>query len=360
MPSADDKTRPLRNRRAALLLFIAAPIVAELGISTPIRNAWLILLRLPMYGGGTVHIRELVARTGRGWPSVIILGLAYELVEDGIGLQAVTSPRLYHAADWGGRLLGVNLPYWEINTIYHVIFTIAIPIAIVSLISPADRHRPYLGRPGLVVFALVFVIGVALVRISVPPLEDPGYRAPSGFLLGVVLLIMVLGFVALRWAPTRRPSGVAEVAVPAPMWLAPVAAVATGVTIGAMFPLRVLGARQPSFTQGWWVLVPMILVAALCLVAIWALSRWSGSALWSDLHMLALVVGALVGRMLIGIIVSSSLNVGGGPTPVDRVGQGVLLVLPVILGPMAARRLRRRGRDTPAADGPARPAVLRE
>ncbi|HEY9290850.1 MAG TPA: hypothetical protein VIP98_06190 [Microlunatus sp.] len=247
-------------------------------------------------------------------------------------------------------MLGVNLPYWEVNTIYHVIFTIAVPIAIVNLVFPADRHRPYLGRFGLVVAAFLFVLGVALVRVSVPPLEDPGYQAPPGFIVGAVVVIIVLGLVALRWAPAQLRLDDKRTAVPAPFWLAVVAAVASFVGIGALFPLRALGARQPSFTQGWWVLLPMILVAVLCLIAIRVLSGWRNSILWTDLHTLGLIVGSLVGRMAVGMIVASGMTVEGGPTTVDRLGQAVLLVLPVALGLLAANRIRAREGDADVED----------
>lgn len=105
-----------RNRRAAWTLVVLTPLIAELALgSTPIRMAWLVLLWVPIYGAGVLLIRELVVRRGRGWPSILLLAAAYELLEDGIGLQALTSPHLYDAAGWGLRVLGFNLPYWEIG-----------------------------------------------------------------------------------------------------------------------------------------------------------------------------------------------------------------------------------------------------
>lgn len=60
-------------------------------------------------------IRGAVVRSRGGWPRILLLGVAYELVEDGIGLQALSSPCLYYAADRGPRLLGLNTTYWEAN-----------------------------------------------------------------------------------------------------------------------------------------------------------------------------------------------------------------------------------------------------
>src|SRR5215472_9464989 len=171
--------RQRRNRRAALTLVVLGPLVAELAFgSTPLHFAYLLLLWLPIYGAGVLLIREAVVRAGGGWPSILLLGVAYELVEDGIGLQALSSPHLYHAADWGPRLLGLNTTYWEVNVVYHVVFSIAIPILLVDQIFPSGRGRPYLGRFGLAVTAAVALLGVAILRVTVPFSQDPGYTAP--------------------------------------------------------------------------------------------------------------------------------------------------------------------------------------
>jgi len=96
--------RPDRTLRAAFTLVLLGPLVAELALgSTPLHLAFLLLLWLPIYGAGVLLIREAVVRTGGGWPSIMLLGVAYEVVEDGIGLQALSSPRLYHAAATASR-----------------------------------------------------------------------------------------------------------------------------------------------------------------------------------------------------------------------------------------------------------------
>src|SRR5262245_45973640 len=188
--ATSDPRTPARGRRsgrlrAAALLVVLTPLVAELALgSTPFRLAWIVLFVLPMYGFGILLVRELVRRTGRGWPSILLLGLAFEIVEDGIALQALSSPTLYGAADWGPRVFGLNLTYWETNAAYHVVFSAVIPILLVDLVHPAHRHRPYLRLPGLVGTAVAWVLGVALVRVLIPPTADPGYTAPLPVLVG--------------------------------------------------------------------------------------------------------------------------------------------------------------------------------
>lgn len=329
------------SRKAAFTLLLLTPLVAELAFSTPLRYAYLVLLWLPIYGGGVLLIRELVARSGRGWPSIVVLGIAYEIVEDGIGLQALSSPHLYHAADWGARVLGINLPYWEVNAFYHVVFSATIPILLTNLLFPAHRHVPYLRKTGLVVTALVAVLGVGLLRVSVPPTEDPGYLAPLPVLVGCVVAVVVLAVIALRVIPRRAPARPSVVTVPAPLALALLGMLGVVAVLGMLYPMDQLGARQPSFTHGWWVLVPMLVAAALCVFAYGLVRRWSSAGAWTDLHALGLAGGALVAHTLVAAV--------GATTTLDRVGLVVIAVVTAVLCLLAARPMSRRTRPAKVA-----------
>lgn len=330
--------RMARNRGAAWTLVVLTPLIAELALgSTPVRMAWLVLLWMPVYGAGVLLIRELVARRGRGWPSILLLALAYELVEDGIGLQALTSPHLYDAASWGARVLGVNLPYLEANAIYHAVFTVCIPITLTNLLFPAHRGRPYLGVPGTVVAAIVAVLGVGLLR-TVSLSEDAGYQAPVPFVLGVAVLVVVLGIVALYVVPPARDRATAPdraaapARVPSRGVLFGASGLATLVFFGLSFP--VFGARQPAFTQGWLVLVPMALTAVGAVACYRYLTRTAASPAWTPRHTLALIGGALVAHSVGGLVIMAH-------TTVDRVGLVVIIGLTVGGLLLVDRRLRR-------------------
>lgn len=73
----------------------------------------------------------------------MLLGVGYELVEDGLGLQALTSPHLYGAANWAPRLFGLNTAYWEANVAYHVVFSVLIPIALTDLMRRGAPSRGF-------------------------------------------------------------------------------------------------------------------------------------------------------------------------------------------------------------------------
>ncbi|WP_412537738.1 hypothetical protein R8Z50_17900 [Longispora sp. K20-0274] len=323
-----------RHRRAALTLVVLTPLVAELALgSTPIRMAWLVLLWVPIYGAGVLLIREVVVRRRRGWPSVLLLAACYELLEDGVGLQALTSPHLYGAADWGARILGFNVPYWFANTVYHAVFTVAVPIALTQLLFPAFRQRPYLGRFGLGVTATVAALGVLVLRISVPPSQDPGYRAPLPFVVGCLTLVVVLGVLALTVVPVPGASET-DAGVPRPVVLFLAAGGAVLVFFALTFPM--FGARQPAYTRGWVVLIPLGAAAVGVFAGYRALTRWARSVRWGDRHSLALMAGALVAHSLGGMVIMAH-------TPVDRLGLAAIIVLTVLGLALLDRRIRRAG-----------------
>jgi len=323
------------NRWAATVLVVLTPLLAELALgSTPLQYAWLTIVWLPLYGGGALLIRELVRRTGRGWPSILVLGLGYEIVEDGIGLQALSSPTLYGAANWGPRVLGLNLPYWEANITYHLVFTVVIPILLVDLIFPAHRRSPYLRTPGLVGIAALFVFGAALIRLLVPPFADPDYLAPLPLTIGWGVVVIVLGVLALRVLRPRREVAGGPGAVPSRWALA---------GLGFAGPLAVMflqwptfGSAGPAFTRGVWALVPMAAAAGLLVALGLLVRRWYRTAAWTDRHALWLAGGALVGHTTWGIV-------GIADEPLDRIGLAVILALTVLGLALLDRRVAGRG-----------------
>ncbi len=309
----------VRNRKAAWTLALLTPLIAELAFgSTPIRFAYLILLWLPIYGAGVLLIRELVARTGRGWPSILLLGVAYEIVEDGLGLQALTSPHLYHAADWAPQILGFNVAYWVLNIIYHVVFSVAIPIFITNLLFPAFKDKPYLKKGGIVWVTLFTIIGVLMMRGTVPPSQDPGYNEPLSIIIGCVVAAIAIGFVALRFLPRKQATRPTDTPVPSAKLLVALGAVSTVVTFGLMYPFG--GAVQPLFTHGAWAYVPVAIGTALAIWAYRVITAWSRSSQWNNRTALALASGALVGHTLFGLL-------GAKLQLVDRIGLAVILAI---------------------------------
>src|SRR5437588_4144985 len=81
----------------AILLFFLAPLVAEfvLGDLTFAQIGALFALA-PLYGGGAILIREITRRSGRGWPTFLLLGLAYAFLEEALLTQSLFNPNYLH------------------------------------------------------------------------------------------------------------------------------------------------------------------------------------------------------------------------------------------------------------------------
>jgi hypothetical protein len=80
----------------ALVLFFLAPVIPELLTgSTPLANflnPFGFALLVGLYGSGAVVARELTYRWGKGWPTLLSLGAAYGIIEEGLMVRSFFSP----------------------------------------------------------------------------------------------------------------------------------------------------------------------------------------------------------------------------------------------------------------------------
>jgi len=161
-------------------LFFLSPIVAELLTSSSPPTVFFtpvgILIMSCLYGSGALLARELVLRWNKGWPSLILLGAAYGILEEGLMVRSFFDPRwpglgaMTGYGRWGG--LGW---VWALHmTFFHAFFSIVIPIIIVVILFPRARRVPFLRVPGIIVFAFLLCADVTLGGIAlnryVPPL----------------------------------------------------------------------------------------------------------------------------------------------------------------------------------------------
>ncbi len=290
----------MRRLLAALVIVIAAPVIAELLYGTiSITKPVVLLIALPMYGGGALLIREVVRRSGRGWASILLLGAAFGVVEEGLALQSFFNPTLYHAADWGARFLGVNWVYLEAMLPLHAIWSVAIPILLSELMFRSLRGQPYLGRFGLVVTGLFYVIGVGIFALGVHTQLAPGYWAPPIYWGLSVLAVFALAVIALRVLP-KQSAHMAQETFNAPHPL--VMFLGSGIAAFLVLALPILLTRaQPIFAHGPLLLVPMAGAIAVIVGAFCLLNRWSNAKDWNDNHLMAVTSGALIGHTLCGI-----------------------------------------------------------
>ena len=115
--------------------------------------------------------------------------------------------------------------------------------------------------------------------------------------------------------------------------------------LALLFPFG--GSRQPAFTRGSWVLLPMASAAVLAVAAGWAALRWSSTAGWDDRRLLASASGALVAHTPFGTL---SIHLSAA----DRVGLiavGVVMALALArLAQLVSARDPRPERPGPVAN----------
>ncbi|WP_280462651.1 hypothetical protein [Nocardia carnea] len=334
--AAPTRATPGRERlRAAWTLVLLTTLCAELtftAVAVPL--TWLLLpLLMVMYGAGVLVVREVAARAGAAWPSLVLLGLAYQLAEDGLGLQALTSPEMYGAADWGWRALGVNWTYWESQIGVHVVFSVLIPVVLTDLLFPAHRGRPYLRTRGLAGVGVLAIVGVVGLRVIISATADAGYRAPWAWTGGYIVAIAVLAWSALRILPRHSISGPGPArSAPRPAVTGAAAAVATILFLGCLLPP---GLRpDPLFGDAFPLWIPLAPAAVLALGFAWMVLRWAGTAEWNDRHRIWLVGGILTAHTAFMMPASPGAVVAGTIT----------LALEVCLLAMLARRQSERSR----------------
>ena len=265
----------LRRTAPAVGLFFLAPLVAEFLLGNlPITLLAALVLLAPLYGGGALLIREVTRRAGRGVPTMLVLGVGYGLLEEGIATQSLFNPH-YVGAD----LLSVG--YVPVAGHRGAVDAVRADPARGGEHDRADRDgravRPRADRArgsggrgwsSTAVLLVVGIVGNAAFQMA----NDPFRASPAQF-VGAVVLAALAAVVGLRLPRRADLPG----AVPPP-WAIGLIGLVAGV-VAELAPLSYGG----------------VAVLAALWVGLAALAaRWSVRAAWTPRHTLAAAAAALV------------------------------------------------------------------
>jgi hypothetical protein len=332
----------------ALFLFFFAPVSAEylIGYDDIIGDAAALIFGLlifgPLYGAPAVLIRETTRRAGRGWPSMLLLALAFGLVQAGLIDQSLFNPNYRAIPYWDEMREPTLIPAIGVSASMafeflkgHVFGSICAPIALAEALVPQRSTRPWLGPVGLAVMAVLWLLAAWLVLMDT--LAQEAFTASPAQLAATTILVVVLVVVAFRLPPTAgRP--VESGPVPAPL-------VVGLLSLGLLDMGTVLGALglEPF---GW----PATGIA-LGAVVVWlvAVGRWSRRRGWDGRHVLAAAAGSLLGVAGTAFVVEP---LGDVPAMAKYVTNAVLLAIVVGLVAWAARAQRGYRRTTRAGTSP--------
>ncbi len=270
--------------RPAWALFLIAPVFGELfSGSMPLNefiNPLAFFTLAMLYGSGAVIARELRLRWGKGWPTLLLLGLAYGIFEEGLMVRSFFDPNWVDLGSLGvyGRALGVNwLWAWHL-TVYHAAISILSSVAFVEALYPQRREEAWVtGRKAWRTLWLLLLLTLPLGAALNP------YNAPDGWLLLTWLTIFALLALARR-APTPRGAPTGRTAPPRRFFL-----LGFGGVLAHHWTLY-LGAESGAY--GPWTAFALTLAADG--LVLWLAWRWSGGfAAWDDRQRLAFVNGGL-------------------------------------------------------------------
>jgi hypothetical protein len=306
----------------AVGLFFVAPLVAEFLLGDlPIKLLGALIVLAPLYGGGALLIRELVRRSGRGWPSIFVLAFAYAVFEEAFTTQTLFNPNYLHLnlhllQPAYIPALGIGV-WWTIFVLtLHTVWSIPTSIALVEALVPDRASTPWLQKTGLIITGVLFALGAAASTFMEIKQDHFVASIPQFAASGIVCVIAIVA--AFRLPTGSIPS--APGSVPSP-WMVGV----TALLAGSVFLVT-----PPAW--GWWTVSLYLLLDVTVITAVLILSHRAG---WNGRHRLALAAGAALTYAWHSFFQNPA--VGGGGVGF-RIGNVIFAIALIILLIFAARR----------------------
>ena len=351
----------LRRIAPAFALLIIAPLIAEFLLGDfNIRQIGFIAVFIPVYGAGALLVREVTRRTGRGWPTLLLLALAYALVLEGIVNQTLFNP------DYAGQrlldygyipALGTSLNWTVYVLTLHVVWSAGSSVALAEGLAGPRWREPWLGLPGLLVTAGLLLLGCTATAVFT--LRTFSFVASVSQFAAVAVVVVGVIVVAFAGFPgAGAAAGPHGGVAPADGAADARRSAGPGASDGDM--------RAPSFWlvagvalvlssafQRWFGYAPghglnaglsLAVLLGLEAAAVVLFARWSRRAGWGPVHALAAASGAIVTYGWISLrrlVVAGGTSLGVPTTPIDVVGQAGLLFAMLGLVFLGWRRLRR-------------------
>ncbi|MBE9178563.1 hypothetical protein IQ268_08325 [Oculatella sp. LEGE 06141] len=320
-----------RHIAPAIGLFFLSPWIGEFLLGNLSIDALLSgLFAAPLYGGGALLIREVTRRTKRGWATMILLGLAYAVVEEGLVTQSLFNPSFV-----GLNLLDVAyIPvigmgaWWTLYVLtLHTVWSTSVVIALVEALVPNRRTTPWLGKAGLAITTILFIFGAAIIFFGIYSQE--GFLASPPQLIGTLVTIAAL--IAFAFKVRQSPRSQTTTKAPIPRVVGFVSLLASSLFMALSLVIDVVAG---------WVIVGVYL--ALYVLMTKLLFKWLQSAGWGDAHRLALAGGALLTYAWYGFPQPPTADSSG---IVDLIGNGIFAIGAIALLAIAHHSVRQASQN---------------
>jgi len=350
-------SHPNRSILAAVTLFFLAPIVAEFLLGDfPATWLPLIIVIAPMYGGGALLIRELTRRTGRGWPTILLLGVAYAIIEEAFTTQTLFNPDIYgmhmHLLSHGWiPALGIGA-WWTLFMLnVHAFWSIGVSIALAEGLFPSPAGlfstpggfyrspacTPWLGKVGLSVAAVLFAIGI-VYSTTYTFRHDPFRASIPQFIVSAVLVVVFVAAAFLIPPTSRDQSHSLLSSTPLSQSTSlrePLPAPPAFITGVAAFLLGAAIMLSPILWKWNWAAPAFML--AIDMVVLVGLFLFSYRSAWTPLHTLSVGAG---GALVYGVHAFMQPPIVPCPKSIALASHVLFLVLAVAIIVIAVLRTR--------------------
>ncbi len=306
-PSPPARLRRWLARHPLVLVALFSPGIVEylsgssaltgLVLAPPL---FLLLLagNLGLYVPGVLLIREARVRWHTGWGSVLLLGTAYAIVEEGLALSTLFNSHAGVVGSLGfyGHFLGVSW-VWLVGVVaVHIVFSISVPIYLLDIALPESRGVPWLSRRGTAVALGVLALDTSVLMAVVAF----GLRFFAGLPILLGSLAAIVGLVlAARWLPGDFLAPRTERPTTRPLVFG---------FLGFSFFPSVLVVEALGGTWGAPAALTFLAVVALLIGLLFAMLRIVGRR-DNEPHLLALAVGLIAPIAFVGLVSQISLPV---------------------------------------------------
>jgi hypothetical protein len=244
-------------------------------------------LNMGLYSTGVLLVREAVVRWKKGWASVLLLGFAYAILEEGLALQTLFNPLAQPVGNLGvyGRWLGVNWVWTVGLLLFHSAYSIALPIFLFGMAFPKLKSKSLLSNRATA--ACLTILSADSMLLYTIVRYWPGWE----------LILLSTGSIALLVFGARRISADLLTVSHGLPYRRPLV---TGAFAGLFFPAALLtgavaaGANVHPF-------IPIVLDIVFSFVILRAVLRSLGSHS-NQTHKLGVVIGLAVPVVCFGII----------------------------------------------------------
>lgn len=151
---------------------------------------------IALYSTGAILIREFAIKFRKGWATILLLGLAYGIMEEGISVHTFFIPSGNPVGLLGsyGRFLGIDWT-WAIGiSIFHAVFSIGLPILLLSIAYPERSGERLLGKKSASLVLCIYAIDVIVLNIVVNSARPVAVPTPADyvFFLGIAILLVIM------------------------------------------------------------------------------------------------------------------------------------------------------------------------